>query len=462
MTKGSKTRVRIAPSPTGVLHIGTARTALFNYLFAKKHKGDFVLRIEDTDKERSKKKFEQEIMENAEWLGLKWDEKYNQKERLKSHQKYLKKLLDNGNAYEDEIIWFKNPNKKVVFDDLIRGRVEFDSSVFGDFSLAKSLKEPLYNFAAVIDDYEMKISHVIRGEDHISNTPKQVLVYEALDLPIPKFAHLPLILGVDKSKLSKRHGAVSVGDYRNQGYLPEALINFMALLGWNPGSDKEIFSLKELIKEFSLEKIHKGGAVFNIEKLDWFNSYYIREKSLDEITDLCIPYLIETGLITPKFKIEQDPPAYGGYFIKQKYTIGKTKKEISCDKLKKIIGLEQERMKKLSEIGELVEFFFKELKYKTDLLNWKKTTKAQLEQSLMLSQSILCDVKDGDFKADNLKDILMKKSEELDSKDRGKLLWPLRVALTGKEKSPSPFEVGEILGKEEVLKRIKKAIQLLK
>jgi len=249
MKKKSKIRVRIAPAPTGLFHIGTARTALFNFLFAKKNKGSFILRIEDTDKKRSRKKYEQDILNSLEWLGLKWDEKYNQSQRIKIYQKYLKKLLDSGQAYKKDIIWFKNPNKKVVFNDLVRNRVEFDSVEFGDFSLAKSLEEPLYNFAAVIDDYEMKISHVIRGEDHISNTPKQILIYQALGLPVPKFAHLPLILGSDKSKLSKRHGAVSIADYQKQGYLPEAIINFMALLGWKPGTDKELIILKEMIKE---------------------------------------------------------------------------------------------------------------------------------------------------------------------------------------------------------------------
>ncbi len=418
MSKKSKTRVRFAPSPTGPLHIGAARTALFNYLFAKKNKGSFILRIEDTDKKRSKKKYEQDILNSLEWLGLKWNEKYNQSQRIKIYAKYLKKLLDSGQAYKKDIIWFKNPNKKVVFNDLIRGRIEFDSSIFGDFSLAKSLKEPLYNFAAVIDDYEMKISHVIRGEDHISNTPKQILIYQALGLPIPKFAHLPLILGSDKSKLSKRHGAVSIGEYQKQGYLPEAMINFMALLGWNPGTDKELFSLKELIKNFSLEKIQKGGAVFNIDKLDWFNSYYIKKMPIKELTKLCLPYL--------------------------------PKSNFSKSKLEKIIKLEQERIKKIPEIGEMVEFFFKEPKYKASLLKWKNMKKKEIKESLNKLKEILSKSKIGDAKKRLLK-----------MEDRGKLLWPLRVALTGREKSPEPFEIAEILGKKEVLKRIKKAEDLL-
>jgi len=450
MSKKSKIRVRFAPSPTGPLHIGAARTTLFNYLFAKKNKGSFILRIEDTDKKRSKKKYEQDILNSLEWLGLKWNEKYNQSQRIKIYAKYLKKLLDSGQAYKKDIIWFKNPNKKIVFNDLIRGRIEFDGAEFGDFSLAKSLKKPLYNFAAVIDDYEMKISHVIRGEDHISNTPKQILIYKALGLPIPKFAHLPLILGSDKSKLSKRHGAVSIADYHKQGYLPEAMINFMALLGWNPGTDKELFSLKELIKNFSLEKIQKHGAVFNINKLDWFNSYYIRQKSLDELTDLCVPYLIQEGLIRPKFKMEQYPPAYGGYFLKQKYIITNTKEEISCDKLKKIISLEQERMKKIPEIGDMVGFFFKDPQYKANLLKWRGMNKKEIIESFNKLKEMLSKLEIGEFKRKLLK-----------MEDRGRFLWPLRVALTGRKKSPEPFKIAEILGKKEVLKRIKKAEDLL-
>ena len=469
--KIKKLRVRIAPSPTGPLHIGTARTALFNYLFAKKHNNSFILRIEDTDLERSDSKYEKDIIDGLKWLGIEWDELYKQSKRTKTYEKYLKKLLDSGHAYEDEIIWFKNPKKKVVFDDLIRGRVEFDSSLFDDFSIAKDLKTPLYNFAVVIDDYEMKISHVIRGEDHISNTPKQILIQEALGLPAPNYAHLPLILGPDKTKLSKRHGAVSIIDYKEQGYLPEALINFMALLGWSvqggPGNDRELFSVKELIKEFSLEKIQKGGAIFNIEKLDWFNGHYIRQLSLDKLTEMCTPYLIESGLIKPEFKSEQYPPGYGGYSIKEEYIVKETKEKIELKKLKKIISLEQERMKKISEIGELTEFFFKELKYKPSLLKWKDMNKKEIEESLNKLEKILSEIKEKDFTAKKLEKILMPEAEQTgqpvgETGDRGKLLWPLRVALTGKKASPGPFEIAEILEKEKVLKRIKYAQKIAK
>jgi glutamyl-tRNA synthetase len=427
MPENSKIRVRFAPSPTGLFHIGSARTTLFNYLFAKKYKGDFILRIEDTDKERSKKEFEKDIIDGIKWLGLKWDELYYQSKRTKIYEKYLKQLLDSGKAYKKEIIWFKNPHKKVVFNDLIRDKVEVDSSVLGDFSLAKNLKTPLYNFAAVVDDHEMEISHVIRGEDHISNTPKQILVYEALGWTPPIFAHLPLILGPDRSKLSKRHGATSFTEYKNQGYLPEAMVNFMILLGWNPGNNQEIFSLKELEKEFSVEKIQKGGAVFNIEKLNWFNNHYIRQKPTKELMKLCLPYLKDK-----KFKIDSK-------------------------KLEKIVKLEQERIKTLSEIGETASFLFKEPNYEPKLLVWKNATRQEIIESLNKSYSILCDIKEQDFKALKLQQILMKNAEQFGSGDRGKLLWPLRVALSGRDKSPGPFEIADILGKKEVLKRIKNA-----
>jgi len=420
MAKNNKIRVRIAPAPTGTLHIGTARTALFNFLFAKKNKGSFIVRIEDTDKQRSKKEYEKDILDSFEWLGLKWDELYKQSQRTKIYEKYLKKLLDSGKAYKKEIIWFKTPKKKIIFYDLIRGKIEVDGSEIEDFSIAKDLKNPLYNFAAVVDDYEMKISHVIRGEDHIPNTPKQILIYEALGLKPPQFAHLPLILGPDRSKLSKRHGAVAVSDYRKQGYLPEALINFMALLGWNPGDDREFFSLKDLTKEFSLEKIQKGGAVFNIIKLDWFNGYYIRKIPREKLIKLCLPYL-------PK------------------------KTPFEKNKLGKIISLEQGRMKKLSEVGELSDFFFKEPKYKGSLLKWKNMTKKEIINSLNKLEEILSKSRIGETKK-----ILLK------AENRGELLWPLRVALSGKKASPDPFEIAEILGKKKTLKRIKKAKSLVK
>lgn len=464
--KPSEIRVRIAPSPTGHLHIGTARSALFNYLFAQKNKGKFILRIEDTDLERSNKKFEEDIIENLTWLGLEWDEFYRQSERIETYAKYLEKLLNDGKAYrcfcsEEElekerqermsgglppvysgkcrnlsqeevgknlaegkksIIRFKSPSQKVIFKDLIRGDVEFDSALIGDFSIAKDLATPLYNFAVVIDDFEMKISHVIRGEDHISNTPKQILLQEALGFTQPEYAHLPLILGADRSKMSKRHGSTSVAEYRKEGYLPEAMVNFMAFLGWNPGGEKEIYSMKELIKDFSLEEVQKGGAVFNIQRLDYLNGVYIRQKSSDELAELCRPYLPEAD-----------------------------KKQ-----LEKAILLYHERLKKLSEISELADFFFKDvLEYNKDLLQWKSMTDKEVNEVLDKLDKILRVVSDKDWTKDNLEKALMPEAEK--EGDRGKMLWPLRAALTGKKASAGPFEVAEALGKEKTIKRIQDA-----
>ena len=478
ISESKQIRVRIAPSPTGNLHIGTARSALFNYLFARHNEGKFILRIEDTDLERSDPKFEKDIIESLEWLGLEWDEFYRQSERLETYAKYLEKLLNEGLVYrcfcsEEElekerqervdgglpqiysgkcrnlseaeikknlsegkksIFRFKSPNKKVIFKDLIRGDVEFDSALIGDFSIAKDLVAPLYNFAVVIDDFEMKISHVIRGEDHISNTPNQILLQEALNFTQPKYVHLPLILGPDRSKMSKRHGSTSVAEYRKEGYLPEAVVNFMAFLGWNPGlpakiykenlggREKEIYSIKELIKDFSLDKVQKGGAIFNIQRLNYLNGVYIRKKSLDELAELCQPYLS-----------------------------GADKQTVI-----KAVSLYQERLKKLSEITELTDFFFQDaLEYDKELLKWKDMSNTEIGDTLDKLYKILCDVKDNEWTKENLEKILMPEAEKV--KDRGRLLWPLRVALTGKKASAGPFEVAEVLGKEKTLDRIKQA-----
>jgi len=436
------------------------------------------MRIEDTDQERSKTEFEKDIIENLHWLGLDWDEgpdkggeygPYRQTERTDIYKEYLKKLLEEKKAYycfcskeeleakrqeqmsrgeapkyngkccglsekevaemlernQAAVIRFRSPIKKVVFEDVIRGKVEFDSALTGDFTIAKSLNEPLYNFAVVVDDYAMKISHVIRGEDHISNTPRQVLLQEALGFPKVKYAHLPLILSEDKSKLSKRNDTVSVADYKTEGYLPEALINFIAFLGWNPGDEREIYSLNSLAKEFSLEKVQKAGAVFNMKRLDYINGFYIRQKSAQKLAELCQPYL------------PQAEPAY----------------------VEKVVALYQERLKKLSEIKELSDFFFQdELVYDKKILKWKDMTEKEALASLDKLEKLLLGIEK--FDKENLEKVLMPEAGIMG--DRGKLLWPLRVALTGKEASAGPFEVAEVLGKEKTLKRIKEAKKLLK
>ncbi len=276
--------VRIPPSPTGNLHVGTARAALFNYLFAKKNSGKIILRSEDTDRARSKKEFEDNIIESLKWIGITYDEFYRQSERGELYRKYLEKMVGEGNAYqaEDNVIRFKNPNKSVKFLDIVRGEIEFDTTELEDFVIAKSMDEPLYHLAVVVDDLESSVTHVIRGEDHISNTPRQILIQEALGAPRPIYAHIPLVLAQDRSKLSKRHGAVSLLEFRDSGYLPQAMVNYLALLGWNPGTEQEIFTMEELIQAFSLEKIQKGGAIFDEKKLQWINRQHLSRLSPEE------------------------------------------------------------------------------------------------------------------------------------------------------------------------------------
>src|SRR3989344_1737824 len=283
MTEGKeKIITSFPPSPTGPLHIGNVRTALFNYLYARQNNGSFIVRIEDTDKTRSKKEYESSIFESLKWLSLEIDgEIWHQSERTEIYKKYLQKLIEENKAYistetegeNREVVRFRNPNKSVKFDDLIRGVVEFDTTELGDFIVAKSVDEPLYHLAVVIDDCESCITHVIRGEDHISNTPRQILIQEAIGAARPFYAHLPLVLAQDRSKLSKRrHGeSASLNYYRHKGYSPEAIINYLALLGWNPGTEQEIFTLEELINVFDLSRVHKEGAIFDEKKLAWVN-----------------------------------------------------------------------------------------------------------------------------------------------------------------------------------------------
>lgn len=477
-------RVRIAPSPTGFLHIGTARTALFNYLFAKKYGGKFILRIEDTDKDRSERRFEEDIMAGLKWLGLDWDEgpdiggqfaPYHQSERADRHKFFLEKLLDEDKAYHcfcapeeleahrnylvsqglpikysgkcsalgkkeveekikagiKSVIRFKTPIKKILFNDLIKGHVEFDAELIGDIVIAKSFDEPLYNFAAAVDDEEMRIDCVIRGEDHLSNTPKQISIQEALGFKTPIYGHVPLILGSDRSKLSKRHGATSLMEYKKDGYLPESMVNFMAFLGWNPGDEKEFFSLPELISAFDIAQVSKSGAIFNIHKLNWLNGYYIRQKTNTELSELCAPYFKESGLIDEK-----------------------TDKAF----IEKIVALEKERIKKLSEISGITEFFFKLPDYSPELLVWKKSNKESARASLTLSRKLFENTDEKEFSESAVKSALDAALEKFTS---GEVYWPLRVALSGKEASPGPIEIASTLGKYETIRRINLAIEKL-
>src|SRR3989344_1016385 len=395
-----KVTVRIPPSPTGNLHIGTARTALFNYLFAKKHGGKILLRIEDTDRERSKKEFEENIIEALDWLGIKHDgEVARQSERTDVYEKYIRKMLENNSAYEsdDGVIRFRNPNAKVKFADEVRGEIEFDTSDLEDFVIAKSLREPLYHLAVVVDDFESGVTHVIRGEDHISNTPRQILIQEVIGASRPVYAHIPLILAPDRSKLSKRHGATAVTQYRDMGILSEALINYLALLGWNPGTDQEIFTMEELIEQFDLKKIQKGGAIFDQKKLDWVNKEHIKRLLPEKQRELLLKSIENESYMT------SEPELDAGKIVWKKSS-------------------KEDAMRHLGEVSEIMQ----------------KGSKGDM----------------GDVKE--------KIMEYAEREGKGNVLWPMRYALTGSEASPDPFTILEFLGIEKSLKRIEKAIIILK
>jgi glutamyl-tRNA synthetase len=463
-------RVRFAPSPTGFLHLGGARTALFNFLFARSQNGVFILRIEDTDKERSKKEYEEDILESLAWLGLKYDEDpVRQSERIDLYEKVIRELIEKDlvyycfcskeeldlrkqeqltrgeipkypgtckNLYKNEalrrkekenyVLRLKVPEKAITFKDYLRGEIKFDFRQIGDFVIAKKENEPLYLLANTVDDHYQGITHIIRGEEFISTTPKQILIYKYLNWQEPVFVHLPLVLGHDRSKLSKRHGAKSIKEYREEGYLPEAILNFLALLGWHPEGDREIISLEEMIKEFKLEKINKSPAVFNISKLNYFNRYYLKIKTTEEILQ-----------VLDFRKYNKDLYPY--------------------EKLLKIIKLGKERALTLNEILSSVEFFFKDFDYPAELLIWKNTSKEKVRNNLELTKKEFVKIKEDDFISKKIKEVL----DNLSGQDKGHFFWPLRVALSGKEASPPPFDLAEIFGKEKTLDLIDKAIKKL-
>ena len=297
-------KVRFAPSPTGYLHIGSARTALFNWLYAKHNKGSFIIRIEDTDKERSKSEFLEEILASLKWLFMEWDgELIYQSQRFEIYRKYANTLVEKGLAYLDgpAIIFKVEKSKKVAFEDMIRGIVEFSTDDIKDQVLMKSDGTPTYNFACVVDDHEMQITHIIRGDDHISNTPKQVMLYEALGFELPKFAHIPLILSKGGGRMSKRHGATSIFEYKNMGFLPEALVNYLSLMGWAPGNDVEILPLEEIVKLFDVKDVNKTGAIFDMDKLTWMNGQYIKSMDADELARRSEEYLKDKNVIDDRF-----------------------------------------------------------------------------------------------------------------------------------------------------------------
>lgn len=480
-----KARLRFAPSPTGFLHLGNFRTALFGYLLAKSLKGDFILRLEDTDQKREIAGSLDKLLDILTWSGVNFSEgphikgkygPYIQTERLDIYKKHTEELLAKGQAYrcfcseerltamrseqeankqaprydrfcrnlseveinekitrgEKFVIRQKMPLEgEVVVHDEIRGDIKFPANDLDDQVLIKSNGVPTYHFASVVDDHLMKITHVTRGDEWLPSFPKNFLLYQAFDWTAPKFIHLPLILNKEGGKLSKRQGDVFVEQYRAKGYLPEAIINFCALLGWHGSGDKEIYTLKELERDFDLKGIGASPAIFDAEKLDYYNAYYIRQKNLDELLEICRPYLASSDLE------------------------GKSQEQI-----KGFIALAQERMKKLSDVTELTAFLFALPEYDKDLLLWKTLSSAEIKNNLEQIKIELEKINNNNWHKDNLETQLFAWLKANDKKN-GDYLWPLRVALSGLKNSPTPFEIAAALGKEESLKRINQASALL-
>ena len=473
-------RVRFAPSPTGYLHLGNARTALFNYLFSRHENATFILRIEDTDLERSKKEYEEMLMEDLKWMGIEWDEGpdvggphglYRQSERLEIYVKYVDKLLKSGDAYycyctEEEleqerekaiaegrpyrysgkcrnltpeerafyegksikpVIRFKVPDKTVVFEDIIRGHVEIDTKEFGDFVIVRQDGMPVYNFVVVIDDALMGITHVIRGEDHLSNTPKQIVIYEALGFAIPQFAHLPIILGEDRTKLSKRHGAVSVRALKDDGFISEAVFNYLSLLGWHPKEEKEILSKEEIIKQFRIEDVNKSPAIFDRTKLRWMNGVYIREiLDLDDLTKRAIPF-------------------FEGFGYKADYEF-----------YKKVISAIRDSIETLMEIKERAKVFFvDEFPYTEEIVNEVKSDENVYKVVEIFYNKIknLSAITKEDFKN-------ITKEIQKEYGYKGKVLFhPIRIALTGEPSGVGLDLLVEVIGVERVKFRLERFLE---
>lgn len=446
-TSPAPVRVRLAPSPTGNLHVGTARTALFNELFARRAPGTFIIRSEDTDQARSSRAFEENILEGLRWLGITWDEgpdiggkhgPYRQSERTTLYQRALKQLLAQDLAYIDEnankVIRLRVAPQAITFTDRVRGSVTTHSDSWGgDFVIARSITDPLFHLAVVVDDAAQHITHVIRGEDHVSNTARQILIQRALGLPTPEYAHLPLLLDEQRKKLSKRSGETSLLAYRDLGYLPEAMVNYLALLGWNPKNNQEFFTHEELVAAFTLDDIQKSGAVFSLTKLNAVNKHYLRQLSPEQLLQQVRPFLEEQG-------IEKGDSAYW----------------------QGAVATEQERVATLKELAEAVQLFAPSWpgEYAADTLIWKKSTK---EATLNLVQQLheyLTKLPADDFTTQKLEQTLLTWIDD-NQLGRGDTLWPLRVALTGKEHSPGPFEVAAVLGKTEALRRLASALKKL-
>jgi len=434
----NKIVTRFAPSPTGNLNLGSVRAGIFAYLFARHNRGTFIVRIEDTDRERSKKEYEDNTFDALDWLGLEFDHRYRQSEHATRHEELLRALVVEGKAYvskeepqdgegRSEVIRFKNPNKTISFDDVVHDVISFDTTELKDFVIAKSFTEPLFHFAVVADDWDEGVTHVVRGEDHISNTPRQILIGEALGAPQPVYAHLPLITGPDRTKLSKRKGAKAITAYREEGYLPEALLNFDALLGWHPKGGEEVLTKAELIEQFTLERVQKSPAIFDEEKLLWFNREHIKLLSDEDFA-------------------------------------GRLKQFTSTSVNQALVPLLKERVQTLSEASEALksgEFSFMDeaTAYSKELL--LREAKAEEVQVLLhltkVAEMLGALITEG-FTAEKVREVLYPYASEV---GRATVLWPMRVALSGMEKSPDPFTLAGLLGKEKTLERLGKAASML-
>lgn len=438
-------KTRMPPSPTGLLHIGNVRTLLFNYLFAMHKGGTCVLRIEDTDKERSKREYEDNILEALSWLGISYEGPYRQSERNDLYKPYLDALLASDKAYLSkeeskmnpgemvEVVRLRNTNTVLTFTDEVRGDISVDTTDLGDMVIARDMDSPLYHFTVVVDDYLMGVTHVIRGDDHIANTPRQILIQEALGFPRPVYAHLSLILAADKTKLSKRHGAVAVTDYRDMGYLKEAIINYLALLGWSPKSDEEFFTIDELIARFDISGLQKGAGVFDVEKLNWFNAHYIQKRTKKEnLRDIALHASEALYAV-----LEKSDAAY-------------------TDALERITRIPQ--IKELEQAGEF-SFYTNDPAYESDILRMKGKIEREVARTHLSEVRTMLESLDREaFVKETIKSTVWDYATNV---GRGNVLWPMRVALSGKEQSPDPFTITEAIGKDAALKRIDHAISLL-
>jgi glutamyl-tRNA synthetase len=423
-------RVRFAPSPTGYLHVGGARTALYNWLYARKTGGKFILRIEDTDKDRSTQESVDAILESLEWMGIDWDEgPFYQSDNLDKYKEYANKLVEKGLAEKvddtTEAIILKVPDEgSTILYDIVHGKIEFENKDIKDQVLIKSDGYPAYNFACVIDDALMNITHVARGDDHISNTPKQIFIYNALELKIPKYAHIPLIMGEDNSRLSKRHGATSVSEYKNKGYLTGAFINYLALLGWSPGNNKEILSKQELIDSFSLKRITGKSAIFDNNKLEWMNGQYIKKAETKDLFDIIFNILKQQGLVTDS---------------------------VDKDWLTELIVLFKNRIRTCAQLADEAKYFFKDdIEYDTETRD-KYFKDKNIYGIIEQYKDILLNT--DDFSIENLEKVSRDFAEKNQIKS-GDIIHPVRIAITGKTVSPGIFEVISLLGKDTTIKRL--------